>query len=370
MKFTVERSAILGALLAARDIASPVSTIPMLSMVRLALNGNSLSITATDMELEYTNSITVTGVTDGETLINAQRIADIVKSLPDGCQIDIAKDDNAADGVIVKSGKSRFRLSTLDAKDYPKVYEILGGAEFVLSEPEYRRAFQSTLPFADTNSTRYYLCGVQMRVRDDMKFRSTNGHVLASVAIQSPLGSNDIPIEGVIIPTSSIQKLLKIASGEILAKCNDSRISFTFGTSTLTSKLIDGTFPDVDRIIPVNPPIKVTAAAMSVKSSAARIALVGGDAGEKSKSSTIKLDVSKNSIVISGANGGDEGREEIEAVSNSDIAIGFEPRYLNLATSLCDCDEVNIHMTDAGTAALFAPADDNGVSFLVMPKRI
>ena len=369
MKFTTERGAILGALLAARDIALSTGTIPILTMVRLGLNGNSLSITATDTDLEYSNTVTVAGVTDGVILANAQRIADIVKSLPDGCQIEIAGDDNS-DGIVLRSGKSRFRISTLDAKDFPKLSQINGGAEFTLSEAEYRQAFTSTLPFVCADGTRYYLCGVHLQVRGDMKFRSTNGHALSTVAIQNPTGSTDLASEGVIIPTASIQKLLKIASGEVLVKCDTSRISFTWGSSNLTSKLIDGTFPDCDRLVPVNPPIKLTSAAMAVKSAVARIALVGGDQGDKSKSSTIRMDIRKDSIVITGASGADEGQEEIEAVSNYEITIGFEPRYLNLATSLCDCDEINILMTDAGSPAVFAPADENGVSFLVMPKRI
>lgn len=370
MKFTSERAIILGPLLAARDIAVNNSPILVLSTVRMNLVGNSLQITATDQDIEYTNTVTVQGGADGKILVNAQRIADIVKSFADGSQVEIALDDKAEDGIIVRSGRSRFRLNATAPEAFPMSKVLDDANEFALSQNEYTKGFQSTLPFACQDQTKYTLCGVNIRPDQELVFESTNCHTLSQVRMTAPIGSNALPGFGLIIPTQSIHKLLKMASGDMLVRFTDSLISFSCGSMTFVSKMVDGAYPDLDRVIQIDTSITVLVKAVDVKSSVNRIALVGGDESSKNKSATLKLELSKSNMVISGSSSGDEGVEDIEAVSDGEITVGFEPRYLALAVNTCNCDEVKILIKDKNSPVIFRPADDNGITIVVMPKMV
>ena len=370
MKFTSEKSTIVGPLLAARDIAVNNSRILALSMVRLSLSGDTLQITATDLDTEYRNSITVNPGVDGELLVNAQKIADIVKSLPDGCQIEFASDDKADDGIVIKSGRSRFRLGALPVDQFPNALTVSDAAEFTLSQDEYSKGFGSTIGFVSQDPTRFYLCAVHLRFNGGLIFEATNGHAVSKVKIEAPLGSNPLGAIGCVIPAVTVQKLLKLVSGDTLVRVGPTLVSFAFGSSTFVSKLVDVQYPDIDRAIPQNAKLDTTVKASDLKVAVNRIALVGGDENIKAKSSTLRLEISESSMVISGASAGDEGVEEIEVVSTGDIVIGFEPKYLALAVNTCDCDEVKISFVDRESAAIFRAADDNGVMIVVMPKRI
>ena len=366
MKFTSERATFLSAIVGAREVAANNSPLAQLNMLRITLSGDKLVVESTDMDASFRTTATVNGIQSDDILIPAARLVEIVKALPGGCQVEISTDDKAPDGIVIKSGRSRFRLPSLSPDLFPQFSPVGEGSEFTLSEAEWRRMMILPAPFMSNEATRYYLCGVNLCVTDGkLRSAATSGHFLAAVSMDCPIGASSMT--DIIIPATAIGRISKLASGDILVKCDGQKVSFTWGASTFTTKLVDGTYPDIDRIMPESSPVNVTVNAREMRAACSRIAIVGQDTGSKAR--TIKLDVRLDDMTISGGSDGEDGEETIGAASSGEAWIKIDPTYLNISIHACGGDEILIGIKDESSPCVIRPADDTGVTIIVMGKR-
>jgi DNA polymerase-3 subunit beta len=368
MKFTAERATLLSAILGAREVAANNSPLVQLNMMRLTLSGDMLVVESTDMDACFHTTATVDGIQGDDILIPAARLVEIVKALPDGCQVEISTDDKAPDGIVIKSGRSRFRLPSLSPELFPQFSPVGEGSEFTLSEAEWRRMLTLPAPFMSNEQVRHYLCGVNLCVTGGkLRSAATSGHFLAAVTMDCPIGASGLT-DGIIIPATAIGRLSKLASGDILVKCDGQKASFTWGASTFTTKLVDGTYPDIDRIIPEYSPVNVTVNAREMRAACSRVAIVGHDTGSKAR--TIKMDVRLDDMTVSGGGDGEDGEEVIAAASSGVASIKLDPTYLNTSIQACGGDEILIGISDIECVpCVIRPADDTCVTIIVMGKR-
>src|SRR5882757_7933560 len=257
MKLTIERAALLRALGHVQSVVERRNTIPILSNVLLRAEGSKLALSATDMDLEMVSSLAAQGSQAGATTVPAHTLYDIVRKLRDGAQIEF--ETTGEKGLMtLRSGRSTFTLSCLPPEDYP----LMAGGDlahnFLLSAGDLKRLIDRTRFAISTEETRYYLNGIYLHAAksdklDMLRAVATDGHRLARMEIPLPEGASGMP--GVIVPRKTVtelRKLLDEMDQDVAVALSDTKIRFTFADTVLTSKLIDGTFPDYDRVIPTN----------------------------------------------------------------------------------------------------------------------
>ncbi len=255
MKLTIERAALLRALGHVQSVVERRNTIPILSNVLLRAEGAKLALSATDMDLEMVASLAAQGATAGATTVPAHTLYDIVRKLREGAQIEL--ETTGDKGLMtLRSGRSTFTLSCLPPEDYP----LMAGGDlahnFLVSAADLKRLIDRTRFAISTEETRYYLNGIYLHAAKSDKVNmlravATDGHRLARMEIPLPEGAAGMP--GVIVPRKTVgelRKLLDELDQDVSVSLSDTKIRFTFGDTVLTSKLIDGTFPDYDRVIP------------------------------------------------------------------------------------------------------------------------
>src|SRR5215472_2870000 len=257
MKLTIERAALLKALSHVQSVVERRTTIPILSNVLLRAASGKLAMSATDMDLEIVESVPARIERDGRTTAPAQTLYDIVRKLRDGAQVEF-ETIGERNEMVLRSGRSTFTLSCLPPEDYP----VMTGAElphnFTLTAAELRSLIDRTRFAISTEETRYYLNGIYLHATKNnevpvLRSVATDGHRLARVEMVLPEGAAGIP--GVIIPRKTVielRKLVEEGEDEAQIALSETKIRFIVGEATLTSKLIDGTFPDYDRVIPSN----------------------------------------------------------------------------------------------------------------------
>ena len=255
MKLTIERAALLRALGHVQSVVERRNTIPILSNVLLKAESAKLALSATDMDIEMVSSLAAQVGKPGATTVPAHTLYDIVRKLPDGTQIEL--EATGEKGLMtLRSGRSTFTLSCLPPEDYP----LMAGGElahnFLLSAADLKRLIDRTRFAISTEETRYYLNGIYLHAAKSDKVNmlravATDGHRLARMEIPLPEGASGMP--GVIVPRKTVtelRKLLDELDQDVSVALSDTKIRFTFAETVLTSKLIDGTFPDYDRVIP------------------------------------------------------------------------------------------------------------------------
>ena len=253
MKLTIERAALLKSLGHVQSVVERRNTIPILSNVKIDAGDASVRLNATDMDLDIVEAATADVSTPGSTTVSAHTLYDIVRKLPDGAQIDI---DAAGDGqVVLSAGRSRFTLASLPTDEFP----VLSGGElphqFTLSAAELRGLIDRTRFAISTEETRYYLNGIYLHKAESdgtalLRAVATDGHRLASVEVPLPAGAEEVP--GVIVPRKAVAELRKLideSGDEVAVSMSESKIRFAFDDAVLTSKLIDGTFPDRKSVV-------------------------------------------------------------------------------------------------------------------------
>jgi len=256
IKFSVERSQILRALSHIQSVVEKRSTIPVLSNVKIEIEGDNLRLTATDMEISITETIPVKAAAKGATTLPAQVLYDIIRKLPEGSEVEF---NEAKSGQVeVKSGRSKFKLLSLPIDTFPALEQNDLPHSFTLAAKDMR-ALIDKVRFAISNEeTRYYLNGIYLHTGEEngvavLRTASTDGHRLARVSVNLPQGAAEIP--GVIIPKKTVNELRKLLAeyqGDIEVSLSETKIIFSFGDAVVSSKLIDGKFPDYDRVIPKN----------------------------------------------------------------------------------------------------------------------
>jgi DNA polymerase III subunit beta len=371
MKLTIERAALLRALGHVQSVVERRNTIPILSNLKLDAASGRLALNATDMDLDIIDTVAAEVAAKGATTAPAHTLYDIVRKLPEGSQVEIAADGKGQ--MVLSSGRSRFKLACLPTEDFPVLAGGTLAHEFTLAAIELRNLIDKTRFAISTEETRYYLNGIYLHAaeRDGAKVLravATDGHRLASVEVPLPKGAAGIP--GVIVPRKAVNELRKLieeTTEDVAVGLSETKIRFSCGDVVLTSKLIDGTFPDYQRVIPTGNDKKLE---IDTKLFAEAVDRVSAISSEKSRA--VKLSLASKSMVLS-ASSPDAGSatEELEvSYQGGDMDIGFNAGYLLDITRQIGGDTTRLMLADAASPTIFSEVDDAGALYVLMPMRV
>jgi DNA polymerase III subunit beta len=367
MKATIERATLLKSLSHVQSVVERRNTIPILSNVLIdAREDGSIRLMATDLDLQVDESVPANIATPGATTVSAHTLFDIVRKLPEGSQVEL----NAAEGKMqLSAGRARFNLSTLPRDDFPVIAEGDLPTRFELPAATLRQIIDKTRFAISTEETRYYLMGIFLHVADDaLKAAATDGHRLARVTVAKPDGADGMP--DIIVPrkcVAELRKLLDELEGTVEVSMSPTKIRFGLGSAVLTSKLIDGTFPDYNRVIPT---ANDKLLKLDPKSFAQGVDRVSTIASEKTRAVKMMVDRDKVTLSVTSPESG-TATEEIAADYGSDnIEIGFNARYLLDILSEIDGDTVEVHLADAAAPTLLRENDKSQALYVLMPMRV
>lgn len=367
MKATIERATLLKSLSHVQSVVERRNTIPILSNVLLdAREDGSLRLMATDLDLQVDESVAANVAQPGATTVSAHTFFDIVRKLPEGSQVELS----AADGKMqVVAGRSRFNLSTLPRDDFPVIAEGDLPTRFELPAATLRQIIDKTRFAISSEETRYYLMGIFLHVADDqLKAAATDGHRLARVTVAKPDGADGMP--DVIIPkkcVAELRKLLDEVEGTVEVTLSPTKVRFVLGHAVLTSKLIDGTFPDYNRVIPT---ANDKLLKLDPKSFSAGVDRVSTIASEKTRAVKMSVDRDKVTLSVTSPENG-LATEELPADYGADgLEIGFNARYLLDILGQIDGDSVEVHLADAAAPTLLRENDKSSALYVLMPMRV
>ena len=369
MKFTIDRSSFLKPLGHIYSVVERRNTIPILSNVLIESHASKISFTATDMDMDIVETVGCIVSSQGKLTVSAHTLYDIVRKLPDGSEIQIELIDL---NVEVSAGKSRFILPTLPVDDYPIMTEIEKGNEFSLEAVDLANLIDNTKFAISSEETRYYLNGIYLHVpdikSDKLRAVATDGHRLAQAEVPIPKGAENMP--GVILPRKAVgevRKLIDSTDGLVTIIISKTKAKFIFPTSILTTKLIDGSFPDYQRVVPKENLNKLLVSNSHFSKAIDRVSTVSME-----KSRAVKLSLSNNVLLLQ-VNSHDLGNasEELDVNYTSDpIDIGFNARYLLDISGQIQGKDIELSLSDSASPALITDPDQEGVIFVLMPMRV
>jgi DNA polymerase-3 subunit beta len=376
MKLTIERGALLKSLGHVQNVVERRNTIPILSNVLLEAGSNALGLTATDMDLTIIERVPVSVGANGAATVPAHTLYDIVRKLPEGSQVEIGGEGDGAQATV-RAGRSKFTLPTLPREDFPATSGGDLPHRFSVSAKELRSLIDRSKFAISTEETRYYLNGIYLHVAEaaggakgggHLRAVATDGHRLARVEMAAPAGAVGMP--GVIVPRKTVGELRKLideTEEQIEVSLSDTRIRFAFDAVTLSSKLIDGNFPDYQRVIPTGNDKTMTVDRRMFAEAVDRVSTIASE-----KSRAVKISLKKGSMVLS-ASSPEYGsaNEELEIVyDGSPIEIGFNARYLLDITSQLQGSEAEFKLADAASPTLMGDASDASALYVLMPMRV
>jgi DNA polymerase-3 subunit beta len=367
MKATIERAVLLKSLGHVQSVVERRNTIPILSNVLIeAREDGSIRLMATDLDLQVDESVPATVSQAGATTVSAHTLFDIVRKLPEGSQVEIT----AAEGKMqIVAGRSRFNLSTLPRDDFPVIAEGELPTRFELPAATLRQIIEKTRFAISTEETRYYLMGIFLHVvEDQLRAAATDGHRLARVTVPRPEGAEGMP--DVIVPRKCVQELYRLLEeleGTVEISLSPTKVRFGLGSAVLTSKLIDGTFPDYNRVIPT---ANDKLLKLDPKSFSAGVDRVSTIASEKTRAVKMAVDRDKVTLSVTSPENG-LATEELPADYGADgLEIGFNARYLLDILGEIDGDTVEVHLADAAAPTLLRENDKSNALYVLMPMRV
>ena len=366
MKLTIERAELLRSLSHVQSVVERRNTIPILSNVLIEAQGSGLRLTATDMDIAMVEAVPASIGTEGSTTAPAHTLYDIVRKLPDGAQVELGKDE---DRLELRSGRSRFTLQTLPTEDFP----MMTGGDFPhgfgLEAGTLRGIVDRTKFAISTEETRYYLNGIYMHASGEiMRAVATDGHRLAKVEVSLPEGAQGMP--GVIVPRKTVGELRKLideTDGVVEVGLSESRIRFAFDKVELTSKLIDGTFPDYERVIPTGNNKMMQVDCRVFAEAVDRVSTIATE-----KMRAVKMAIAPGTMTLS-ASSQDSGSavEEIEiGYDNDALEIGFNSRYLLDISGQVESGQAQFEMADASSPTIVRDVEDSSALYVLMPMRV
>ncbi|NIJ07434.1 DNA polymerase-3 subunit beta [Sphingomonas vulcanisoli] len=370
MKATIERATLLKALSHVQSVVERRNTIPILSNVLLeATADGALKLMATDLDLQFVETISAQVETPGATTVPAHTLFDIARKLQEGSQVQLT----AAEGkMLVTAARSRFNLQTLPRDDFPVIAEGELPTKFELPAETLKQIVDKTRFAISTEETRYYLNGIFLHVSDDatpvLKAAATDGHRLARVTVPRPDGAEGMP--DVIIPrkcVGELRKLLDEVDGSVEVSLSPTKIRFVLGTAILTSKLIDGTFPDYNRVIPTGNDKLLKIDPRSFEDGVDRVATI---ASEKTRAVKMSLDRDKITLSVTSPENGTAAEEVPGDYASTSFDIGFNARYLLDILGQIEGDTCEVHLADAAAPTLIRENDKAPALYVLMPMRV
>ncbi len=372
MRLVIERGELLRALGHVTSVVERRTTIPILSNVLLRAEGDELSFKATDLEREVIEAAPAKVETPGRLTVPAHMLHDIVRKLPDGAQIELARDPER-DRITLRAGQSLFALQILAADDFPDLAIGELPHTFAISAAELKRLIDKTRFAISNEETRYYLNGIYLHPAETdgvkmLRAVATDGHRLAQVELPIPEGAAGMP--GVIVPRKTVHevhRLLEASAGDVTVGVSETKIRFEIGTVTLTSKLIDGSFPDYARVIPKSNDKELKVSNAEFMSAVDRVSTIASERGR-----AVKLNLAPDKLVLSVNNPeGGSATEELGVDYGSDpLEIGFNARYLLDIAGQLDGDEASFMLADPGSPTMVKDAGDETAIYVLMPMRV
>ncbi|BBC72446.1 DNA polymerase III subunit beta [Altererythrobacter sp. B11] len=375
MKATIERARLLRCLSHVQSVVERRNTIPILSNVLIEADVDGrLKVTATDLDLQVVESLAAVSVESaGAITVSAHLLFDIARKLPDGAQVSLETADNR---MTVKAGRSRFQLPTLPRDDFPLIVEGDLPTSFELPAKMLAELIDRTRFAISTEETRYYLNGIFLHVSDEdapvLKAAATDGHRLARFTLPRPDGADGMP--DVIVPRKAVGELRKLLEesldGNVEIDLSASKIRFTLGGEggvVLTSKLIDGTFPDYSRVIPTGNDKLLKIDPRSFYQGVDRVATI---ATEKTRAVKMGLETDKVTLSVTSPDNGTAAEEVPASYSSDPFEIGFNANYLKDILAQIDSDTVEIHLADPGAPTLIRQDEKSPALYVLMPMRV
>ncbi|MBP5614940.1 MAG: DNA polymerase III subunit beta [Alphaproteobacteria bacterium] len=372
MKFTIERAVLLKTLGHVQSIVEKRNTIPVLSNVRLEALSDGISFKATDMDTEITEITDAKISESGATTAPAHMLYDIVRKLNDGAEVELTFPDEKGQ-LTIASGRSKFSLPTIAIEDFPIISGDKLPINFEMSKQDLKDVIDRTQFAASTEETRYYLNGLYIHAKTEgetkvLRVVATDGHRLACV--ESPLPKGAEKMSGVIVPrktVAEIRKLLDDSQSENIAlSLSENKIRFTLKDVTLTSKLIDGTYPDYERVIPTSNDKILDLSAKNLATAVDRVSVVA------ERTRAVKLITGKNHVVITTSSPElGSALEELEASYDSDaLEVGYNFRYLLDILSVIRGDNVQLTFSDGTSPSIIRDTADSSAIYVLMPMRV
>ncbi len=373
MKINVERGAFLKALSHVQSVVERRNTIPILSNVMVEAAKGQVKLTATDLDIEIVEALEADVLRTGAATAPAHMLYDIVRKLPDGAMVQVELMTGDSGRLQVSAGTVRFELACLPKEDFPQMAAGALPHRFRLAADDLKRLIDKTRFAISTEETRFYLNGIYVHAAKDGKVPAlravaTDGHRLARFELELPEGANDMP--GVIVPRKTVQELRRLlddADGAIEIALSDTKIQFAFNGVDLTSKLIDGTFPDYQRVIPSGNDKALSLESKEFGLAVDRVSTISAD-----KTRAVKLVIAKDKVTLSVVNPeSGTATEELGAnYSATGIEIGFNAKYLLDVTGQIEGKSVRFLLSDAGSPTVIEDTEDSRTLYVLMPMRV
>jgi DNA polymerase-3 subunit beta len=372
MKFSIERASLLKAVAQAQSVVERRNTIPILANVLIEAEGDSVQFRATDLDIEVVDRAAAKVDRAGATTVAAVTLNEIVRKLPDGALVTLTE-DGASGRLTIQAGRSNFSLATLPREDFPVMATSDYTTNFSAPAPVLRRLFDKAKFAISTEETRYYLNGVYMHVSDGesgkvLRCVATDGHRLARIDAELPAGAEGMA--GVIVPRKTVGELRKLLDDdelEVAVSVSETKVRFATPNVTLTSKVIDGTFPDYTRVIPQGNTRRMEVDAAEFARAVDRVATVSSE-----RSRAVKLQLEEDRLILS-VNAPDSGAAEEElavAYSDEPLEIGFNAKYLLEIANQVDRENAVFMFNGSGDPTLMREGNDMSAVYVVMPMRV
>ncbi len=371
MKLSIDRSALLRSLNHMQGVVEKRNTIPILSNVLMKAEDGVLSLASTDMDLEINESVAANVSVSGATTAPAHTFHDIVRKLPDDSEVIIELNAEGTQ-ISLRAGRSKFKLSCLPVADFPEISTGDLPSNFSIPSSDLRALIDRTKFAMSTEETRYYLNGIYIHEFDNdgvkvLRAVSTDGHRLARFEMPLPEGAADMP--SVIIPRKAVgevRKLIEDAADMIQISLSENKIRFSFDHIVLTSKLIDGTFPDYQRVIPQGNDKIVEIDPKLFSRAIDRVSTISDG---KSRALKVTLDGNLMTLSASSPEAG-SATEELEVNGDAVMDIGFNAKYLLDITSQIEGDGCRLTLADSGSPTIIQDNSDPSALYVLMPLRV
>ncbi len=366
MKTVINRENLLEPLQQIIGAVERRQTLPILGNVLLNSNEGALSLTATDLEIEMVTQVETTSAVNFKTTLPARKLLDICKALPDESEIEFDIEDTR---VLLTSARSRFTLSSLPAKDFPGLDDIDELQSFEIPQAQFKSLLENTSFAMAQQDVRYYLNGILMEISpDQVKLVATDGHRLALSEYKISISIDEA--KQIIIPRKAVLELSRLlessdSNAKIILSQNHIRVEI--GKLVFTSKLIDGKFPDYNRVIPVDGNKTLVVDRESLKHAMSRIAILSNE-----KYRGIRLTLTSGNLSIQANNPDQEEAEEELSVNydEGEIEIGFNVTYLIDVLNVLDSENAHIKLKDANSSCIISDSEDSSSLYVVMPMRL